>query len=283
MIRAGLIQLSSSDDPARNLPVTENYIREAAAGGAEFVATPENTNILSTDRAHQRATLFLEEDDPTLARLRAVAQELGIWLSIGSLSLKTGDADGRFANRSFLVSPAGEAVARYDKINMFDVKLDGGESYRESAAVRPGTRAVVAQTPFARLGLTICYDLRFPQLYRSLAQAGAEILLVPAAFTVPTGRAHWEVLLRARAIETGCFVLAAAQCGDHLKAQGKARRTYGHSLAVSPWGEVLADGGEEPGVTFIDLTLNQVYDSRRKIPAWRDNRSFELIDGGPQE
>lgn len=274
-MRAALVQLCAGDDPAANLPVTEGLIREAAASGAQFVATPEVTNIVSADRAHQQAVLATEDADATLARLRAVAAETGIWLLIGSLALKTGEADGRFANRSFLVGPDGGIAARYDKIHMFDVALEGGESYRESAGFRPGARAVIARAGAAMLGLSICYDLRFPALYRTLAQAGAEILTVPSAFTVPTGRAHWHALLRARAIETGCFVLAPAQVGLHAARNGKGRQTYGHSLAVGPWGEVLADAGDGIGVTLVDLDPAAVARARSRVPSLRHDRPFE--------
>jgi predicted amidohydrolase len=273
-MRAALVQMCSSDFPAENLSQAERLIREAAAGGAALVLTPEVTNIMSASRARQEAVLEPEASDPTLARLREVAAETGVWLLIGSLALKTGDPDGRFANRSFLIAPDGSVTARYDKIHMFDVDLDGGESYRESAGFRPGERAVVAEAAGATLGLSVCYDLRFAYLYRALAQAGAQVLTVPAAFTVPTGQAHWHVLLRARAIETGCFVLAPAQTGTHPTSAGAVRRTYGHSLAVAPWGEVLADGGEEPGVTLVDLDLGAVGRARTRVPALRHDRTF---------
>ena len=273
-MRAALVQLCSGDDPDANLPVTERLIREAATGGATLVATPEVTNMVSASRARQDAQLRLEQDDETLARLRAVAAELGIWLVIGSLALKTGDADGRFANRSFLIGPDGAVVARYDKIHMFDVALAGGETYRESAGFRPGDRAVVATAGPARIGLSVCYDMRFPRLYRDLAQAGAQILTIPAAFTVPTGRAHWHTLLRARAIETGCFVLAPAQSGAHPAAEGKPRRTFGHSLAVAPWGEVLADAGDDIGVTLVDLDLAEVARARAMVPSLDHDRPY---------
>jgi len=275
MLRAGLVQLTSSDDPAENLPVTLGHIRQAAAGGARFILTPEVTNCVSNSRAHQLNVLQHEADDMTLAALCAEARALGVWLSIGSLGLKTADADGRFANRSFLVGPDGGIAARYDKIHMFDVDIDEVESFRESAGYRPGTRAVVAEAEFAPVGLTVCYDVRFAYLYRALAQAGARILTVPAAFSPVSGAAHWHTLLRARAIETGCFVLAAAQCGTHNTHAGAPRRTFGHSLAVSPWGEVLADGGTEPGVTLVDLDLADVDKCRRKIPALSHDRKFE--------
>jgi predicted amidohydrolase len=272
-MRVALVQLCSGDDPATNLVDTERLFRQAAAGGPALVLTPECTNIVSCSRARQRAVLAPEAEDPTLARLREVTAELGVWLLIGSLCLKTGEPDGRFANRSLLIGPDGAVRARYDKIHMFDVDLDG-ESYRESAAYRPGDQAVLADAEGARLGLTICYDMRFPHLYGDLAKAGAQILTVPAAFTVPTGQAHWHVLLRARAIETGCFVLAPAQSGTHATSQGPVRRTYGHSLAASPWGEVLADAGDGTGVTFVDLDLAAVGQARASVPSLAHDRAY---------
>ncbi|MFT4148848.1 MAG: carbon-nitrogen hydrolase family protein [Paracoccaceae bacterium] len=273
-MRAGLVQLNVTDDPAANLAVTAGYVRDAVAGGAEFVLTPECTNCLSSSRPHQRAVFRHEGDDPTLAALREQAAAAGIWLLIGSLGVLTQDADGRFANRSFLIGPDGAIAARYDKIHMFDVNVSETEVYRESSGYRPGDRAVVADTPFARIGMSVCYDLRFPYLYRALAKGGAQILTVPAAFNDTTGAAHWEVLLRARAIETGCFVLAPAQTGFHAEAQGKGRRTHGHSLAVAPWGEVLADAGTAPGVTLVDLDLSRVQAARGRVPSLTHDRDF---------
>lgn len=274
-MRAALIQLTASDDPGENLPATEAALRRAAADGADFAATPEMTNMISSDRAHQMAVARPETEDPTLARLRALAVELGLWVLIGSLAVQPDDDPDRLANRSFLIGPDGGVVARYDKIHMFDVSVGEGEAYRESATYRPGTRAVVAHTPFARLGMTVCYDLRFPALFRSLAQAGAQVICVPAAFTVPTGQAHWHVLLRARAIETGAFILAPAQTGTHPARSGPGRRTFGHSLAVGPWGEVVADAGTGPGVTIVDLDLDRVAEVRGRIPALQQTRTWE--------
>jgi len=273
-MRAALVQLNVTDAPADNLVQTLAMLRQAVDGGAGFVLTPECSNGLSSNRAHQRAVLRREEDDLTLAELRAEVAARGIWLLIGSLGLLTDDSDGRFANRSLLIGPDGGIVARYDKIHMFDVNVSETEIYRESAGYRPGDRAVVTQTPFGKIGMTVCYDLRFAQLYRRLAQAGAEILTVPAAFNHITGAAHWEVLLRARAIETGCYVLAPAQTGFHSETAGKGRRTHGHSLAVAPWGEVIADGGTEPGVTFVELDLARVAEARARIPALTHDRAF---------
>lgn len=275
-MKAALVQLSVGDKPAANLPVTRDLVRQAAGQGAGFVLTPEVTNCLSSDRDHQNAVLRHEEDDETLAALRADAAALGIWLLIGSLGIKTHDADGRFANRSFLVAPDGGIAARYDKIHMFDVNVSDTEQYRESAGYRPGKRAVVARTPFATLGLSVCYDLRFAYLYRALAKAGANVLCVPAAFNDTTGAAHWEVLLRARAIETGCYVLAPAQCGTHAGHNGRPRRTWGHSLAVAPWGEVLANGGTEIGISYVTLDLDAVVRARARVPSLTHDRRFDL-------
>jgi predicted amidohydrolase len=273
-LQIALIQLNSSDDPEANLAVTERLIRQAAAEGAGLVLTPEVTNIVSASRTVQNECLALEDADATLARLRAVTAELGIWLSLGSLALKSDDPDRRFVNRQFLIGPDGGIQARYDKIHMFDVELGGGESYRESKGYRPGAQAVTADTPWGKLGLTTCYDMRFPALYRSVAEAGAGILTVPSAFTVSTGRAHWEVLLRARAIETGSFVLAAAQWGSHAASRGRVRETYGHSIAIDPWGRVLADAGEGVGVTHATLDLDAVAKTRASIPSLANARKF---------
>lgn len=273
-MRAGLVQLTVGDDPLANLPVTVDLVRRAVAGGAGFVLTPECTNALSGNRTHQRSVLRHEANDPTLAGLREEAAQAGIWLLIGSLGVLTHDDDGRFANRSFLIDPTGAVAARYDKIHMFDVNVSETEVYRESAGYRPGAKAVLADAGFAKIGMAVCYDLRFPHLFRRLAQSGAQILTVPAAFNHITGAAHWEILLRARAIETGCFVLAPAQTGYHPETEGKGRRTYGHSLAIAPWGEVLADAGTEPGVTLVDLDLAEVARARGRVPSLTHDREF---------
>lgn len=275
-MKAALIQLNASDDPAANLAVTRDAVERAAAEGAEFVLTPEVTNLISASRTHQREVLATEETDPTLAALRETAASRGIELLIGSLALKTDDPDGRFANRSFLIGRDGGIRASYDKIHMFDVQVSETETYRESAGYRPGDAAVLAETPVGWIGMSICYDLRFPHLYRSLAKAGAEILTVPSAFSRVTGTAHWESLLRARAIETGCFVLAPAQCGDHPVRRGRSRSTYGHSLAVSPWGEVLADGGTALGITFVEIDLVEIGRARSRVPSLDHDRPFRL-------
>ncbi|PCJ09797.1 MAG: amidohydrolase [Rhodobacteraceae bacterium] len=274
-MRAALLQMTSSDDPGGNLDMVEAMLAEAVAGGAGFVLTPEVTNCLSTSRKHQQAVLHHEEDDPTLAALRDSAARHGIWLLLGSLAVKTHDSDGRFANRQFLISPQGKITARYDKIHMFDVDVSPEETYRESDGYRPGDRAVVTDTPFGRIGMSICYDVRFGRLHRALAKAGAEILTVPAAFSPVTGAAHWHTLLRARAIETGCYVLAPAQTGKHPASVGGRRQTYGHSLVVAPWGEVLVDAGTEPGVTYVDLDMEKVAEARRRVPALTHDREFD--------
>lgn len=275
-MKAALLQLTSSDTPSENAQTVRAMMRDASAKGADLVCTPEITNCVTSNRARQAEVLHPEETDPTLAALREEAAALGIWLAIGSLGIRTGDPDGRFANRSYLIAPDGGITARYDKIHMFDVDVSPTETYRESSAYRPGTRAVVAQTPLATFGLTICYDVRFPHLHRALARAGAQVILAPAAFSPVTGAAHWETLIRARAIETGCFVLAAAQTGLHPhNAPSPDRRTHGHSLAVAPWGEILADAGTEPGPTLVDIDLSEVDAARRRVPALSHDRAFE--------
>ena len=271
-MRTALLQLTSSDDPAENLQTTAEAVRSAAEDGAEFVLTPEVTNCVSASRTRQNEVLRVEGEDPTLAGLCEEAARAGVWLLIGSLALKT--EEERFANRSFLISPEGGIAARYDKIHMFDVQVSETETYRESAAFRPGDRLVTAAAMGTVMGLTICYDVRFPYLYRALAKAGAEILTVPAAFSPITGAAHWEPLLRARAIETGCWVLAPAQTGEHRASRGRVRKTYGHGMAVAPWGEVVADAGTEPGVTFVDVDTAQVAEARRRVPSLSHDRPY---------
>jgi len=273
-LKTALLQLCSSDDPSANLEMTLRMLEHAVSQGAKFVLTPEVTNCVSTSRSHQNMVLQEQSEDITLAGLRKAAAMYEIWILIGSLGLKTGDPDGRFANRSFLISPVGEIVAEYDKIHMFDVQVSKTETYRESDGFRPGSHAVVADASFAKIGLTICYDLRFPNLFNKLAMGGASVITVPAAFSPITGVAHWEALLRARAIETGSFVLAPAQCGHHQVSQGKSRQTYGHSMAISPWGEVIAQADEEPGIHFFDLDVTQVEKARSRVPALEHARKF---------
>lgn len=265
-MKVALLQLTSSDSPVENIAVIKGMIAQAVEGGAQFICTPEVTNCVSMDRAHQRSVLTDQANDPTLAALRGAAKFHGIWLSIGSLAM-TGGADGRFVNRSFLIDPQGDIAATYDKMHMFDVQVSEAEVYAESTGYAPGNQAVIADAGFAKIGLTICYDLRFPHLHRDLARAGADILLVPSAFSPVTGAAHWETLLRARAIETGCFVIATAQTGTHAAISGKVRETYGHSMVVSPWGEVLVDAGTKQGITHIEIDVREVSKVRRRIPA----------------
>lgn len=271
--RAALVQLCSGRDVERNVADASALIREAAAGGAHYVQTPEVTTLMDLDRANLLARSRPEEGNPALTTLRGLAAELGIWLHIGSMTILLGS--GKLANRSLLIAPDGRIAARYDKIHMFDVDLANGESYRESRNFEAGRQAVVAELPWGRLGLTICYDLRFAYLHRALAKAGARFIAVPAAFTRPTGEAHWHTLSRARAIETQCFVLAAAQGGRHEHG----RETYGHSLIVSPWGEVLAEGGIEPGVIVADIRPAEVDEVRARIPSLQHDRPFEVQMG----
>lgn len=265
---AGLVQLTSGPEIGPNLETAAQMVREAAGQGADLVLTPENTPILEPD--HERLLSVVPGPDahPAVQGFAEIARTLGVWVLLGSTAVKL--SEDRLANRSYLFAPDGSRAASYDKIHMFDVDIPDGQSYFESKTFRPGEQAVLAELPWAKLGLSICYDLRFPALYRSLAQAGAQVLAVPAAFTQFTGQAHWHTLLRARAIETGCFVLAPAQCGEH--AQG--RRTYGHSLAVAPWGEILADGGEAPGVTLVELDTAKVDAARGMVSAITQDRDF---------
>ncbi len=274
-MKSALLQLTSSDDPAENCEIVLTMIAEAVAQGAGFVATPEVTNCVSASRSHQAQVLEPAEGNTFLTAMQGAATQHGIWLLLGSIAVKTDDPDGRFANRSFLIAPDGSVRAEYDKIHMFDVDIDAQETYRESSGYRPGTHAVAADTDFGKLGLSICYDMRFPQLYQALARAGAQILTAPAAFSPVTGAAHWHSLLRARAIETGCYMIAPAQTGQHKATRGKARTTYGHSLVVSPWGEVILDAGTDPGVFMFDLDLEKVEDARRRVPSLANARPFD--------
>lgn len=270
-----LIQTRTPAAPEAALAHVAPLIREAAAGGAKLILTPEATNFMIRDRDRRAAALTLQDDDAVVAGLRDLARELGVWVLIGSAIVKSGVADDdRAANRSLLIDDGGEIVGAYDKLHVFDVDLPTGERWRESEAVRPGEAAVVADTPWGRLGLTVCYDIRFPQLYRALARTGAAMIAVPAAFTVPTGEAHWETLLRARAIETGAFILAPAQGGTHEDG----RRTWGRSTVVAPWGEVIARlDHDDPGVLFATLDLDAVDRARAAIPQLAHDREF----GGP--
>ena len=272
-MKVAALQLCASDDPVANLAHTLLMVQQASEAGAQFIATPEVTNCVSSSRRRQNKVLALQENDQTLAAMCTAAARFGVWISVGSLALKLPD-DDRFTNRSFMIDPSGQIVAQYDKIHMFDVTLSEAEQYRESDGYRAGDHAVIADTAFGKIGMTICYDIRFPHLYRGLAKSGASILLIPAAFAQPTGRAHWEVLLRARAIETGCYVIAAAQTGEHQTSQRRPRKTYGHSMIVSPWGEIMADAGEDQGIIYADLDLSLVESTRARVPSILSNQSF---------
>ncbi|HVO02976.1 MAG TPA: carbon-nitrogen hydrolase family protein [Candidatus Cybelea sp.] len=269
LVKVALIQNCAERDMAPSIAALEPMIRAAAREKAQFILLPEMAAMLEPDNALVLQKARSEADDPALNRFRALAVETGTWILVGSLLFKE-PGKARVVNRSLLVDPSGAITARYDKLHLFDVDVGDGQFYKESATVEPGERAVLAATPWGLLGLSICYDLRFAYLYRALAQGGAGMLAVPAAFTHATGKAHWHVLARARAIETGSFVLAPNQTGTH--AEG--RKTWGHSLIVDPWGEVLADGGEDVGVVSTTIDLDQVAEARRKIPALKHDRSF---------
>lgn len=266
--RVACVQLRSSDDPAENVRIASQLICEARSSGADFIATPENTNLMAADGGAKLELSRREEDDPALAAFRTLAEELNVWLLIGSLAIRVSET--QTANRSFLIAPRGTIAARYDKLHLFDVDLPSGEQYRESRTVSGGAAAVTADLPWGRIGLSVCYDLRFPQLYRALAKAGAFALTVPSAFTETTGRAHWHVLLRARAIENGAFVIAPAQGGVHANG----RSTYGHSLIVSPWGEILSEGGTDPAVVLADIDPEESAAARARIPSLTHDRAF---------
>jgi len=270
VFRAACVQMRSGVDAATNVETATALIREATGLGASFIATPEVTVLFEAESDRLFAKVHVEDEDPSLLALRNTAKELGVWLLIGSMAIKVGER--QCANRSFLIGPDGAIRASYDKIHMFDVDLPNGEMYRESRNFRRGERAVVADTPWGRLGLSICYDLRFPQLYRALAHAGASFLTIPAAFTHTTGKAHWHVLQRARAIETGCFVIAPAQGGIHPNG----RHTYGHSLIVAPWGEILAEAGEDPCVITAEIDPSKVAEARQRIPALTHDRPIPV-------
>ncbi|MFZ0068972.1 MAG: carbon-nitrogen hydrolase family protein [Pseudolabrys sp.] len=270
--KAAMIQMRSGLTPGANSDDAVRMIGEAKSAGADYVLTPEMTNILAAKREQLFSVVVEEEADASLATLREVARKLGIYVHVGSLAIKI--SPDRAANRSFLIDPKGDILARYDKIHMFDVDLAGGESYRESRNYRPGELAVLADLPWGRLGLTVCYDLRFPALYRALAEAGATMLAIPSAFTKQTGEAHWHILMRARAIENGSFVFAAAQGGKHENG----RDTYGHSLIVDPWGRIIAEGGTEPGVIMAEINPAEVASARARIPSLQHGRRFEIVE-----
>lgn len=267
--RAACVQLRSTDSVAENIETASALIRKARKEGAEFIATPENTTLMAPDGGAKLERTFDEDHDPALPAFRALAEETRTWLLIGSLAIKISAA--KTANRSYLIDPKGRIVERYSKIHLFDVDLPSGESYRESNTVAGGDEAVIAELPWGLVGLTVCYDLRFPQLYRKLAQRGAAMFTVPSAFTETTGKAHWHTLLRARAIENGAFVIAPAQGGVHANG----RRTYGHSLIVGPWGDVLAEAGTEPGIIVADIDVAAVAVARTRIPSLKHDRPFD--------
>lgn len=270
-VKVAGVQLNASPEISENTKIVEDQVREAAGQGAKLIVTPENTCHMVFPQGKKLDTAPAEDAHGLLSRAQELAQELDVWLLLGSLSIKV--QEDKIANRSFMISDKGEIVARYDKIHLFDVDLAGGESYRESKNVQGGDKAVLADTPWGKVGMTICYDVRFPHLYRTLAHAGASILTVPAAFTVPTGKAHWHTLLRARAIENGAFVIATGQCGTHAGD----RLTYGHSLIINPWGEVIAEAGEQPEIIYADLDMDEVTKARESIPALQHDRPFELV------
>ena len=268
-LKVACVQLTSTTDISENIQISSELIREAYSQGAQLISLPEVVNLVQRSRRKSAEVVRTEDEETSLRAYRELAAELGVWLHTGSLVIKLINEE-RNVNRSFLIDDKGAIAATYDKIHMFDVDLENGVSFRESRAFRPGDRAVVAETPWGGVGMTVCYDVRFAYLYRALAKAGASILMVPAAFTRQTGQAHWHILLQARAIETGCFVLASAQCGDHEDG----RETYGHSLIVAPWGEILADGGEEPCIVVADLDFTKIDKARGMVPALSHDRDF---------
>lgn len=277
MTRVALVQTNATGDAGRNLERACALIEEAAEAGAGFVATPEVTNLIAPGREALFATIQNEADDPCLAAIRDIAARREIGILIGSLALKAEGEEGRAVNRSFLIDRAGRITARYDKIHMFEADLGDQGQFREAASYRPGDRAVVADAGWAQMGLTICYDLRFPALYRALAKAGAQVLTVPSAFTAPTGRAHWHTLLQARAIETGCFVIAPAQWGPHHgKDETSLRESYGHSLIIDPWGTILADAGEGEGIVHANIDLTMIEKARKRIPSLSNDRDWNF-------
>lgn len=269
-MRAAILQTTTGIDPEANARTITDAIARAKGEGADMLFSPEMVGYLDRDRARAAGRLTDEAGSVVLAQARAAAAKHGLWVHLGSLPLKDERADGRHANRCFVIDDSGAIRARYDKVHLFDVDLATGESWRESAVYGPGEHVVAVDAPWARMGLTICYDLRFPDLYRALSNAGATVLLTPAAFTVPTGEAHWHILQRARAIEAAAFVIAPAQTGAHEDG----RVTYGHSLVVNPWGEVLLDMGEAPGLGFVDLNLAEVEAVRARVPAIANRRTL---------
>lgn len=267
-MKIAVLQMTAGIDPADNARTLVQAVRDAKAGGAEMLFTPEMSNLIDRNRARAADTIRSEGEDPVLAEVRTAAAEHGLWVHLGSLAVRGDAPDAKWRNRAFVIAPDGSIAARYDKIHLFDVDLASGESWRESAVYEGGEQAVAVRLPEAVLGLSICYDIRFSAVFAALSRAGADIIAVPAAFTVPTGQAHWHVLLRARAIENACFVVAAAQTGDH--ADG--RSTYGHSLVIDPWGEILLDMGDAPGLGFAELDLARIADVRARVPVITNRR-----------
>jgi deaminated glutathione amidase len=272
-MRIALLQMTSGIDPVANAAVMVAAVAEAAAGGAAMLFTPEMSGLLDRDRARAKGKVTNEADDIVLAVVRKAAADHKIWVHIGSLAIDPGRTDGKYVNRAFVIDSTGAVTARYDKMHLFDVDLPTGESWRESNAYLGGDGAVVADTPLGKLGLSICYDLRFPALFAALSGAGATVLAIPAAFTVPTGQAHWHILMRARAIENACFVVAAAQTGHHENG----RDTYGHSLVVGPWGDVFLDMGDQPGVGFCEIDPAQIDDVRMRVPVIAHRRPISSL------
>lgn len=269
-MKIALIQMTSGADVAANLDYLTRNIREAASNGAVFISTPENSDFMSEDESKRDAHMYDEHDHPFIEHFKNLAKELSVWIHVGSIKIKTDD--NKKFNRSYLISDQGEILAHYNKIHLFDVDLPSGEIRRESLSIKAGNKAVDVETDIGHFGLTVCYDIRFPNLYRRLAQGGANILLVPAAFTVPTGEMHWEVLLRARAIENGAYVIAAAQCGVH----DGGRKTYGHSMVINPWGKVIAESGVEPGILYADIDQQEIANFRSAIPSLKHDRDITV-------
>lgn len=267
-MKIAIIQMTSAADVVVNLDDLTHQIREAASNGAVFISTPENSDFMSEDEVKRDAHMFDEHDHPFIAHFKNLAKELKVWIHLGSIKIKSDDH--KKYNRSYLISDEGNVVAKYNKIHLFDVDLPSGEIRRESSSIKAGNKAVDVQTEIGHFGMTVCYDIRFPHLYRTLSQSGADILLIPAAFTVPTGEMHWEVLLRARAIENGAYVIAAAQCGVH----DGGRKTYGHSMVINPWGKVIAEAGNEPTILYADIDQKEIANFRSAIPSLRHDRDI---------
>lgn len=274
-LRTAVLQMTSGIDPDANAATIEQAMARAAEGGARLFCTPEMSNLIDRDRDRAASHIVAEQDDPFLARIRAAATRHGMWVLLGSIAVRHEQSPDKYANRSLLIDDSGNIRARYDKMHLFDVDLPTGESWRESNAYIGGQSAIVGETPWGGIGLSICYDIRFPALFQALSGAGATILSIPAAFTVPTGRAHWETLLKARAIENACFVIAAAQTGKHEDG----RDTWGHSLVIDPWGEILLELDEDAGLGLVDLPLERIRDVRARVPVLDHRRVIPTAEG----